>query len=187
MKYFKDVKISNSVTGSVEALSLLKRGATRREVLKSLSMAGLSVAASNLALLHSQNLYASQPKLGGHVRVGVRLGSVSDTLDPATFVNVFIRTMGYAMYNNLVEITGDGSLAPELFESWEVKQGATEWIFKVRQGVEFHNGKTLDADDIITSIQHHRGEDSKSGMKAPLKPIVEIRKDGADTIVFSIE
>ena len=186
MKSINDKNLSNSPEHNSFALDLLKQGATRRQILKSLSVAGLSMAGSNLALLHSETAYASTPKRGGHVRVGVRQGSISDTLDPATFTNVFMRTMGYAMFNNLVEITGDGVLAPELFEDWEVKQGATEWVFNIRQGVEFHNGKTLDADDIITSIQHHRGENSKSGMKAPLKSISEISKDGDKTLIFKL-
>ena len=45
---------------------------------------------------------------------------------------------------------------------------------------EFHNGKTLTTDDVIYSINRHRGEESDSIIKAWLEPITEIKKDGDD-------
>lgn len=63
----------------------------------------------------------------------------------------------------------------ELLESWEYKPGAKEWIFNVRKGVTFHSGKTLDADDIIYSINLHRGE-TKSAAKTLLSGVTEIKK-----------
>ena len=50
---------------------------------------------------------------------------------------------------NLTEFDTDGSLKPELAESWEASEGAARWTFKLRQGVEFHDGKTLDARDVV--------------------------------------
>lgn len=165
---------------------LLSRGLDRREAMRLLLSSGVSAIVAGSVLSSAGAALASTPKKGGHAKVGVRAGSTSDSLDPATFVNVFMRTVGYGTCNNLAEIRGDGSLAPELLESWEARPGASEWVFKVRKGVEFHNGKTLDADDVIASINHHRGEDSKSGMKAPLSSINEISKIDSHTIGFKL-
>jgi ABC-type transport system substrate-binding protein len=38
-----------------------------------------------------------------------------------------------------------------LAESWEANADATEWTFSLRQGVKFHNGATLDANDVVTT------------------------------------
>lgn len=129
---------------------------------------------------------ATGPKRGGHARIGVRGGSVSDTLDPQTFGDVFMRTVGYGIFNTLTGIAGDGTLSPDLAESWEGGEGATVWTFRLRKGVTFHNGKSFTADDAIASIRHHLGEDSKSGMKSQLKGISEIRKDDDHTITFTL-
>ncbi|MEM7171909.1 MAG: ABC transporter substrate-binding protein, partial [Pseudomonadota bacterium] len=169
-----------------QVTSLLKRGASRRQIIKYLTTSGLALAAAGPLLAKAQSALAATPAKGGHARVGVRAASTTDSLDPATFTNGFMRTVGYGICNNLAEIAGDGSLVPELVESWEAKPGASEWIFKIRPGVEFHNGKTLDADDVIASIEHHRGEDSKSGMKAPLGAITALRKDDPDTLVLQL-
>jgi peptide/nickel transport system substrate-binding protein len=88
-------------------------------------------------------------------------------------------------WNLLVEIDSKGNATPELAESWESKPGATEWIFNIRKGINFTSGKTLDADDVIYSINLHRGE-TKSPAKQILEPIKEIKKLSANQIQISL-
>ncbi|MBW2611946.1 MAG: hypothetical protein JRD49_00035 [Deltaproteobacteria bacterium] len=60
------------------------------------------------------------------------------------------------------------------------------WTFRLRQDVTFHNGKTLTADDVITSFNHHRGDDTKSAGKPLLKAVTDIRKTDNRTVVFEL-
>jgi hypothetical protein len=64
--------------------------------------------------------------------------------------------------NFLTEIAADGSLVPELATGWEATPDATEWTFNIREGVQFHSGHILTAEDVVASINHHRGPDSTS-------------------------
>ena len=57
---------------------------------------------------------------------------------------------------------------PHVAESFEPADGAKKWIFKIRKGVTFHNGKTLTADDVVATINYHIGPDSKSPAKGVL-------------------
>lgn len=157
---------------------LTRLGMSRRDVL-ALGGAALATSMAGSAL-------AATPRKGGHARIGVRGGSTSDTLDPQTFGDVFMRTVGYGYFNTLAGISGAGALVPELAESWDGSKAATVWTFKLRQGVTFHNGKSFTADDAIASIQHHRTEDSKSGMKSQLKGIADLRKDDAHTLTVTL-
>ena len=75
----------------------------------------------------------------------------------------------------------------ELLESWDVAPGATRWTLQLRKGVEFHNGKTLDAEDVIHSINLHRGEDSTSPVNTLVKPIADLKADGKHTVVVTLE
>lgn len=129
---------------------------------------------------------AQQPTRGGDVRYGVRGGSTSDTLDPATFGNTFMRTLGYGLYNTLVEIDGNNGFQPELLESYEGSNGAKTWLFKLRSGITFHDGKPLTTDDVLASIRHHMADDTKSGMKPLLSDISEITLEGDHTIRFEL-
>jgi len=156
------------------------QGITRREILA----AGLGTS----ALLSLGPLArAETPKQGGRLRLGVAGASTSDSLDPATWSSIFMQAgLMAGVYNNLSEVDVDGNIVPELAESWEASPDAKIWTFKLRQGVEFHNGKTLSAEDVIASINHHRDENSKSAAKSIVESIVDIRADGPTTVVFEL-
>ncbi|RWP96677.1 ABC transporter substrate-binding protein [Mesorhizobium sp.] len=111
----------------------------------------------------------AEPKRGGTLRVAMAHGSTTDSYDPATWDQAFSQTFATARHGYLTEIAGDGSLAPSIAESWQPAPNAATWRFKIQSGITFHSGKTLTVDDVIASIDYHRGADSKS----PAKPIVE--------------
>jgi peptide/nickel transport system substrate-binding protein len=130
---------------------------------------------------------AAAPSVGGDIRIGLGSGSTSDSMDPAGITDTFMQVVNYGLRNNLTEVAPSGELIPELAESYEASPDAKVWTFKLRQGIEFHNGKTMTADDVIASIDHHRGEKSDSGAKGILKPITAIKKDGDYTVVFELD
>ena len=92
-----------------------------------------------------------------------------------------------AVRNCVTEVNAHGQAVPELAESLEPSADAATWVVKVRPGVTFHNGKTLDADDIIASIEHHRGEDATSAAKSVAESMGKMKKDGKNTIIFTLE
>ena len=155
----------------------------RRGFLQAAAAIGLSVTAANTLL----STTAKAANKGGRLRVGVGHGSTTDSLDPQTFENGFTTNMGYALRNNLTEIDKNGKLVGELAESWDASPDAKVWTFNLRKGVEFHNGKTMTAADVIASINHHRGEDSKSAAKSIVDPISDIKSDGKDKVVITLK
>ncbi len=164
---------------------LLARGKiSRREFLARTSALGAVSAIS--PVLFSGAAVAGTPKQGGTLRVGLGHGSTTDSLDPATFENAFTQFTGFGYRGHLTEVDTNGELIPDLSEGWEASDDAVTWTFKLRKGVEFHNGKTLDANDVVASVNHHRTEESKSAAKAILDPIVDIKADGKNTVVFTL-
>ncbi len=155
----------------------------RRRFMQGALALGLTVQAATLAASRAE---AAVPKTGGTLRFGQGHGSTTDSLDPATYENGFATLMGFAIGNNLTEVGPDGKLRPELCESYEASADAATWRFKLRKGVEFHNGKTMTVTDVIDSINHHRGENSKSAAKGLLTAVESITADG-DTVVFKLK
>jgi peptide/nickel transport system substrate-binding protein len=157
----------------------------RREFIK--RAAALGLAAPFATSLLSQSVQAATPKKGGRMVMGLGYGSTTDALIPGQNENGFLSVMSYGFQNQLTEIGSDGSTIPELAESFEASTDAKTWVFKLRQGVEFHNGKTMTADDVIPSFNFHRGEDTKSAGKSFLEPVVSITKKGKYEVEFKLE
>ncbi|TPM87433.1 ABC transporter substrate-binding protein [Mesorhizobium sp. B2-3-3] len=128
---------------------------------------------------------AATPRKGGEFRLAMAGGSSDNSLDPRTFTQQVQRVVGVAVCNQLVEILPDGTLAPELAESWE-SADAIGWVLKIRSGISFHNGKSLDADDVVYSINLHRG-DTSSGAKSLFGAIAEIRATGSHEVTLKLD
>ena len=156
----------------------------RRSFVTALAAAGVAVPA---ALSMASRVEAQTPQRGGTFRLALAHGSTTDAVDPATYENGFNTHMGFMWGNCLTEVGPDNALRPELAESYEPLDGGKSWAFRLRRGVEFHNGKTLTADDVIASINYHRGEESKSAAKSVVAPIADIRKDDDLTVIFDLE
>lgn len=158
---------------------------SRREFIAYASAVGLTAAISP-ALLPAK-AQAATPKRGGRLRLGLNGGATSDTLDPGIQLAMMPQTLVCGtLGNSLVEIDADGKPVPELAESWESTPDAKTWIFKLRKGVEFHDGKSMDADDVIYSLNWHRKEGTKSAAKPLVESIVSMKKEDKYTIVFEM-
>ena len=74
----------------------------------------------------------------------------------------------YLMWNN-----DKGELEPRIAESWESADGGTTWTIKIRQGVTFHDGSPLTADDVVYSITAHLGEANASTQAGTFAGVLE--------------
>lgn len=144
-------------------------------------------AGSSLLLGLGSKAFAAGPTKGGRLRLGLSGGSTSDSLDPATYASGGVLIGIWAFANNLAEVDENGDIIPELAESWETSPDAKTWTFRLRKGIEFHDGRTMTAEDVLASYNYHRDEASSSGAKGILDTIVEIRADDAHTVVFQLK
>lgn len=116
------------------------------------------------------------PRRGGTLRLGLAGGSTSDTLDFRITTDSVGVSVNFALWSGLVENGPDNKPIPELAESWEAKPGAADWVFNLRRGVKFTNGREFTADDAVYSLNLHRGEGNKSGAAGSMKAITDVKK-----------
>jgi len=157
---------------------LVKGGFSRREVLKLSMVTGVSLIAAEQLLTDGKAVMAATPKKGGSLRMASNLHGPDDQLDPTLFTSTIDYTRGRATYNSLVQHANDLTPQPELAESFEPNSNATEWTFKIRNGVTFHDGKKLTADDVVYTMKRHQGEASTSVIKSVLASVKEWKKSG---------
>jgi len=123
---------------------------------------------------------------GNVLRLGMAGGSTTDSLDPRTYLDWVPINIGYQIMNGLVEIDAAGNAVPELLESWESSPDAREWVFTVRKGVVFHNGKPLGVEDIIYSLNLHRG-DTTSVARGVVENLREVGRLDANRVRIRLE
>ena len=156
-------------------------GVSRRGFMTGAMALGVSMTAASALLNRAE---AATPNKGGRLRVGLTGGATSDVLDPGQILDLYMIHLQFGqLRNGLTEVASDGNLIPELAESWDSSADAKVWTFQIRQGVEFHNGKSLDSQDVIDSLNHHLGEGSTSAAKGILAGIETVKKDGNNVVV----
>jgi peptide/nickel transport system substrate-binding protein len=163
---------------------VVENSLSRRKFLSAAMALGVG---SMAPMLYSEAARAA-PKSGGRLRQGLTGGATSDVLDPGQILDSYMINVQFGqLRNNLTEVAASGELVGELAESWEANADATRWIFKIRQGVEFHNGKTLGSQDVVDSLQHHLGEKSTSGAAGILTGVDNVKADGKNTVVVNLK
>jgi peptide/nickel transport system substrate-binding protein len=96
---------------------------------------------------------AGKPRYGGTLRAGLTGGSTADTLDPLSAVTNVDFSRIDNLYEPLVGLTPDALPVYVLAEELTPNKDATEWTVRIKQGITFHNGKDLTADDVIYTFQ----------------------------------
>jgi peptide/nickel transport system substrate-binding protein len=132
----------------------IRRGASRRELMKMMLAGGVAVSAGAAVLGRATQAVAATPVSGGHFRAAGWSSSTADTLDPAkaSLSTDYVRCC--SLYNRLTFLDKGGVTQMELAESVESKDAKT-WTVKLRKGVTFHSGKELTAEDVIFSLKRH--------------------------------
>jgi peptide/nickel transport system substrate-binding protein len=158
---------------------------SRREFVQLALAAGFTVAAADAMFIKAAR---AEPKKGGHFKVALGDGATSDTLDPATYSNLYTSVAIWdSAENGLTEVDAAGNAVGDLAETVEPADGAKKWVFKLRSGVTFHNEKTVTSDDVVASYRHHMTEDTKSPSESLLKAVKDIKTDGPETVIFELD
>jgi peptide/nickel transport system substrate-binding protein len=160
-------------------------GMTRREFIGRATALGLTTALATT--MAGKAGLAQEPKKGGFAKFGLAHGATTDTMDPGNYVDTGTQVpFSGSMSNCLTEVDVQGNVQADLAESYETNGDATQWVFKLRPGLTFHNGKNVTSADVVASFRHHMGEDSKSAAKSLLESISDIKADGDQTVIFTL-
>ncbi|HZT78872.1 MAG TPA: ABC transporter substrate-binding protein, partial [Gemmataceae bacterium] len=158
---------------------------SRRDFIQFALAAGVSVAAAETMFAEAAR---AAPKQGGFFRMALGHGATTDSMDPGTYTDSYMMTVGWgSLGNSLTEVDYKGDIKPDLAESMEPADDAKSWVFKLRKGLTFHNGKSVTPTDVVESFRFHMGKDSKSAAKSLLQDVTDIKADGPDTVIFSLK
>ena len=104
-------------------------------------------------------------------------------LDPTSAAAGAIDQVTYAnIFEGLTRFAEDGSVVPGLAESWEVSDDGRTYTFHLREGVRFHDGTTMDADDVTFSLDRARAEGSVNAQKGLFEGIEAVEAVDPQTV-----
>lgn len=131
----------------------------------------------------SESSSSSTPVMSDVLKVG--LNADPPTLDPLMSTGAVVRDSNRYIFEGLLEMDKDFNPKPQLAESYEANADYTEYTFKLRSGVKFHNGKTMTADDVVASL--NRWLAKNSAVKSVIKNGEKFEKIDDLTVKISLK
>jgi peptide/nickel transport system substrate-binding protein len=129
--------------------NLPKRGDLSRRDLMALTALGLVAGAPGIAR-------AAAP--AGQLTWAIHVSLAPTWFDPADTLGIITPFMVlYALHDAMVKPMPDKAHAPCLAESWTTSEDNLTYEFTLRDGVKFHNGEPVTAEDVKFSFERYRG------------------------------
>src|ERR1700722_7558133 len=157
-----------------------RKSLPRREVLHGLMTAGVLAAVGGIGNAPG-SACAGIPRRGGRIRVASVSSSTADTLDPAKGALSTDYARLYMVYSGLTQfdstLTAQPALAEEIHDS-----GRILWTFKLRKGLQFHDGKPLTPADVVYSLLRHKNPAIGSKVKTIAEQFQEVRATGPNEV-----
>ena len=108
--------------------------------------------------------------------------------DPTSAAAGAIDSVLYSnVFEGLTRFASDGSIIPGLAKSWEISEDGTSYTFHLNAGVTFHDGSSMDAQDVKSSLDRARGEDSANAQKALFAGITDVSVVDPLTVKVSLD
>ncbi|WP_413782778.1 ABC transporter substrate-binding protein [Thalassovita sp.] len=96
-------------------------------------------------------------------------------LDPTSAAAGAIDSVLYSnVFEGLTRFGSDGSVNPGLAKSWDISDDGLTYTFHLNEGVTFHDGSAMDAEDVKFSLDRARSEDSANAQKALFAGIASV-------------
>ncbi|MEI6726760.1 MAG: ABC transporter substrate-binding protein, partial [Actinomycetes bacterium] len=134
------------------------KGAARRATGAGLSLACLAtlvlVALVSSAPVALASGPSASPSSGG--KVVLRVGTLQDidSLNPFAGVTVAAYEMFHLNYDMLTGYAPDGSVRPEIADSWTTSPDGLTWTFKIHPGMKWQDGQPVTANDVAFTYNY---------------------------------
>lgn len=110
----------------------------------------------------------------------------TESLDPHDTTTISSIEVMYQIYDTLVVLDYDMSIKPGLAESWDISEDGTVYTFKLREGVTFHSGDELTAEDVVFTFERWKANEA-SPTHYLIAPLQEVKALDDLTVQFTLE
>jgi peptide/nickel transport system substrate-binding protein len=147
----------------------------RRTLLLGLALGPASIATG-------LNAFAQGAGKGGDVVIAITQAPPS--LDAHVSSAQAARNVNLHIYETLYARDENAKAVPELAEGVTISADGKTYVFPIRKGVKFHNGKELDANDVVASLERYR----KLGASAQLLAAIDsVKASGPSEVTITLK
>lgn len=111
--------------------------------------------ANDQSLTEPTEAAQSEPTYGGSITVGITQDL--DGLDPHKAISAGTKEVLFNIFEGLVKLDPDGNLVAAVAESYQISNDGMVYTFTLREGVKFHDGSPVTAEDVVYSIKRSAG------------------------------
>lgn len=153
---------------------------------KTIALAMSLLMAVSLLAGCGQKSPADERKANNEIVVGIAqdLGS---SLDPRNLASAGAREVLFNVFEGLYKPTASGDFAPALATEYKVSEDGKTYTFTIREGVKFHNGKTMTPDDVVYTFKSYTEDGTDSNLKAALENVTDVKADGGTVVITLAE
>ncbi|CAN5724077.1 ABC transporter substrate-binding protein [soil metagenome] len=105
-------------------------------------------------------------------------------MDPITSSAAITNTHGYMIYDTLLAMDANYKVQPQMAEKWTVSPDGKTYTFTLRNGLKWHDGAPVKADDCVSSIKRWAEQDIMGQMVASLMTDMKVVDDKSFTMSF---
>lgn len=120
-----------------------------------------------------------------HITIGIPQ-DLDDGLDPHKVNAAGTREILFNVYEGLLKYNENGELIPALAEKYEADADGLTYTFSLRQGVKFHDGSTVTADDVVYSLNRLAGKETGEPLEGALENIASVEKTDDKTVTVKL-
>ena len=130
---------------------------------------------------------AGEKLTGGEITVGIA-ADLDTSLDPhASSSSAGTREVLFNIFEGLMKPDANGNLIPAIAEDCTVNEAADAYTYTLRQGVRFHNGKTVTVGDVVYSLTRAAGLETGEPLMTELKGVASVEAPDDRTIVVRLK
>jgi len=98
------------------------------------------------------------------------------TLDPALAADIYSVTVIHQLFDGLVQFDQNLNIIPAIAKSWKISRDGLNYTFFLREGVKFHNGREVTADDFVYSFTRIADPKSKTSAAHLLEKVSGVKE-----------
>ncbi|NEZ47031.1 chemotaxis protein [Clostridium niameyense] len=118
------------------------------------SLESLSEVSQNLKLINNNLLnHLDITKSDSSITLNTYLSKKLQYIDPAMSYDFYSSLILSNIHSSLLTIDSYGEISPGISKNWHLEKDNLTWVFNLKKGITFHNGKEITAQDVKCSLE----------------------------------